>query len=110
MERAADLIRTLSPNRPWEIRVKQYRPKRSTEQNAFLWAIYTEMAKETGHTTEELHEICKAMFLPPRFVEIGNETVQVPATSAGLDKQQFSEFLERVQAFATSELGCDLSQ
>lgn len=109
LQRSADLIRALDPKRGWEIRVKQARRKRSTDQNARLWWLYTEMAKETGHTTEEIHEICKAKFLPPRFVDIGNETVQVPASSADLPILEFAEFMQRVETLA-GELGCVLPE
>jgi len=109
LQRAADLIRWLDPSRGWDIRVKQARRKRSTEQNARLWWLYTEMAKETGHTPEEIHEICKAKFLPPRFVEIGNETVQVPPSSADLKVLEFAEFMQRVETLA-SELGVILPE
>lgn len=109
LQRAADLIRSLDPSRGWEIRVKQARKRRSTQANARLWWLYTEIAKETGHTTEEIHLICKSKFLPPRFVEIGNETVQVPPSSADLNTLDFAEFMQRVETLA-SELGCVLPE
>lgn len=110
LQRCADIIRALDPKHPWDIRVKQYRKKRSTEQNARLWWLYTEMAKETGHTPDEIHEAMKAMFLPPRTVELGNETVQVPPSSADLQTLEFAEFMQQVETFAVSELGCVLPE
>lgn len=105
LARAADVVRGLTPQKPWRITLSPYRAKRSHEQNALLWAIYTEMCKGTGHTPEELHEAMKKKFLPPRFIEVGDESIPVVGSTAGMDIQEFSNFLEQVQAFAAAELG-----
>lgn len=105
LERAAAVIRGLNPARPWRITIAQHRERRSHEQNALLWAIYGEIAKETGNTAEDIHEAMKARFLAPSHIVLGGDPIPVPPSSRKLDAKQFSEFVEQVQAFAASELG-----
>lgn len=105
LERAAAVVRGLNPARQWRITIAQHRERRSPEQNALLWAIYGEIAKETGNDAEDIHEAMKFRFLPPIQIEIGGEAIPVPPSSRKLDTHQFSQFVEQVQAFAASELG-----
>lgn len=109
LERAAAVIAQLSPDKPWRIEVNPHRARRSPEQNALLWALYTEVASGTGHTPEEIHEACKRLFLPPKTIVIADQVVQIPGSTAKLDTREFSEFVERVQAWAASEIGVSLA-
>lgn len=104
LQQMADVIRALGPQEPWEVEVRPYKVKRTGAQNKLLWAIYTEIAAETGHTPEEIHEAMKAKFLPRRVVTVGNEELVVLGSSAKLDVKEFSDFVEQVQMFA-AELG-----
>lgn len=105
LERTATVIAGLAPDKPWRVLVSPYRNKRSPEQNKLLWAIYTEMVQGTGHTPEELHDAMKKKFLAPKFITVGDEQVAIIPDSSTLDVKEFSEFVERVQAFAAQELG-----
>lgn len=105
LERAAQVIRGLNPSKPWRITIAQHHAKRSPEQNKLLWAIYTEIAKETGNDPEDIHEAMKGRFLPPVVVKLGSDEIAVNGSSAKLDTMEFSQFVERVTAFAASELG-----
>lgn len=105
LEQAAEMISTLDPKRKWRIEVSEFRIKRTNPQNRLLWAIYTGIANMTGHTPEEVHEACKAMFLPPKTIDLGEKELQVPGSSAELDVAAFSDYVERVQSWAATELG-----
>lgn len=104
LQRAAEMIATL-PAGKWEIEVVRRREKRSGAQNRLLWAIYTAIADATGHTPEEIHDYCKRRFLPPRVIALGEAEIEVPASTAVQDVPAFSDYVERVQAFASNELG-----
>lgn len=104
LQRAAEAIATLPPKRHWRIEVSEFR-KRSGPQNRLLWAIYTAIANATGHTPEEIHEAMKAKFLPPKVIELAGSEVTVSGSTAEQDVMAFSEYVERVQSFAASELG-----
>lgn len=105
LERAANVIRGLNPDKPWRVTIAQYHAKRSSEQNRLLWAIYGEIAKGTGNDAETIHEAMKARFLPPVVVKLGDEEIPVNGSSAKLDTMEFSQFVDQVTAFAASELG-----
>lgn len=80
---------------------------RSLNQNAYMWGvIYTMIASETGHSTEEVHEFMKCMFLPRHFIRLGKskKEQQVVKSTTTLSTTEMEEYLERVRAFAAQEL------
>lgn len=91
--------------KPWEVLVKDYDPKRSTDSNRRLWALHQAAAAETGHSVEEMHEFAKLRFLPRHMVTVGGIRQEVASSSAKLSKQEFREFMDRTEAFYISELG-----
>lgn len=103
LERAANLIVGLSPERAWRIEIAQHQHRRTVAQNKLLWAIYTEIARETGHDPEEIHEYAKAKFLPKRVVEFNGKEDVIPGSTALLDRPAFSEYVERVASWAATE-------
>mgnify|MGYP002070516876 FL=1 len=62
-------------------------------------------ADETGHSVDELHELCKAKFLPRVVVKVGKEEREVCGASHKLNKKDFRDFSERVEAFYIEKLG-----
>ena len=83
----------------YEVQVK--RIKRSNQANAYYWAIVDIIAKELGYTKEEMHESFKGHFLGFDAVTdaFGNEYKR-PRSSAILNKKEFAEYINKVQAFA----------
>src|SRR3990167_6512749 len=78
---------------------------RSNNQNAYMWGVVlTMIAAETGHTTEEIHEFFKSMFLPRSFITIGKTTEQLVKSSTPLSTTDMEDYLERIRAFAAAEL------
>jgi len=79
---------------------------RSTNQNSYYWGVVlTMIASHTGHTTEEIHEIMKAKFLPREYVQIGKDTFQITKSTSVLSTFGMEEYLEQVRIFAGTELG-----
>jgi hypothetical protein len=84
---------------------KAERP-RSNPQNRFYWGcVLTMIAAETGHTTEELHEAFKAMLLPRCQVTVAGREVEIAKSTTDLSTGEMEDYLERVRAFAATELG-----
>lgn len=82
--------------------------KRSSGQNRYLWGVlYKAIADETGHSAEEVHEFCKARFLPRAFVVIGGVEMETRKSTTELDTAEFSDYVSRVGALA-GELGISL--
>jgi len=89
------------------VAVKFTRPvsTRSKSQNAYLWGVvYTTVAESTGHTTEEVHDACKELFLPRRFVQLGTNEVEVAKSTTQLSTDEFEKYLTQLRAWAETEL------
>jgi hypothetical protein len=121
-ERIADQVRTfvaaLDLDKGWRVTVEDMRPTRSHQQNAYLWGVcYKALADATGYETDEIHEYCCGLMwgwkdhkVPktPRNPE-GVESVPVRSTTRDaegkartLNKQEFSDYIARIQRFAAS--------
>lgn len=86
------------------VAVGKRRKKRSNPQNAWYWGcILKLMSETTGHTPEELHEAMKQRF-NCKAISVGRQVVPVPGTTTGMSTMEFSDFIERVRAFAATEL------
>lgn len=83
-------------------------PKRSLEQNAKLWATLTDIAEQATHNGRKYSaEAWKSLFLHACGREIqfvpaldGNGFIPFNNSSSDLSKQEMSELLEFVQAWA----------
>lgn len=89
----------------WDVTIKPWRPRRSLDANRRLWALHKLAAESTGHSIEEMHEFCKAKFLPRAVVNVGDEKREVLGSSARLNKKAFAEFMEQTESFYIQELG-----
>lgn len=80
------------------ITIEKKRAHRSIEQNSFYWgAILPTISESTGHTEEDLHEFFKRKFLPPRYLEVLNEKIKIPGSTAKLNKPEFCEYLMKIE-------------
>lgn len=105
LQNIAHIIAGLNPARKWLVSFKQDRETRTLAQNRRYWVAITEMAKESGHTKDEIHDAMKTMFLPQSVLKLGGEDVYIPASTPKLDVPEMSEYIERVIAFAATEFG-----
>ena len=87
-----------------ELVVRQEKSERSIRQNKYYWKIPIQLiADYSGHDPDEIHELCKSMFLKTFIVINGKEVASVGSTTR-LNTQQFEEYLDRVRAWAAMEL------
>lgn len=88
-----------------QVEFTQPRLARSKKANAYYWAVVLKtISEETGHTSEEIHEYFKTELLPRKWVGIGGREREVPKSTTELTMPEFSEYLERVRAWAAQEL------
>lgn len=82
------------------IEIKKNRPVRSDSQNKRYWAILQIIAKETGYSTDELHEVFKRRFNGKWVLDemIGQST-------SGLDSKEFSIYCKKVEVYADETFG-----
>ena len=105
LRKVGEIVAGLNPKFAWRIEIARHQERRTLSQNKRYWAAVMELANETGYSKDEMHEALKRKFLPPVMVELGAEMIEVPASSAKLGRQVFSDYMERVIAFAATEFG-----
>lgn len=84
---------------------------RSVNQNRWYWGFVVGLvAKHTGYSIHEIHEIYKAKFLP-RVLSIPGEGGEIVAeftiggSTTQLNTVQFAEYCEQIREWAGAELG-----
>jgi len=98
-------MRKLDLDKPWEVLVKPYKDRRSPEANKRYWAILGQIAMETGHDKDEIHEFCKQKFLGDGAVVLAGEKQPVARSSSKLKTDEFTHYVEQVEAWAATTLG-----
>lgn len=96
----AQFISELNPERKWSVEVKQFRKKRSLDQNALYWKWLGIVAENSEHSADDLHEAFKAMFLEPK--EVMGKLVY---TSKDKSTEVFSRYMSKVGAYINSDFG-----
>ena len=101
---ALHMIGNLDLTKKWVVVVKPFVKKRTNPQLSLYWKWLGIIANETGNDKDDLHDYFKVKFLSPELVSIfGME--QMRYTTSGLPAKEMSEYMDRVLAFTTSELG-----
>jgi hypothetical protein len=102
--------------RPLEVVVREFKSKRSIEQNAKLHAILSEIAEQTWirgrrYDVDTWREHYKRSLIGVEEIEMpdGSHTERGISTTT-LDVSAFSGFMDQIQADATSRLGVIFSQ
>lgn len=93
----------------FEVRVGKHQQRRSLSQNALMHMWFGEVATETGQSPEEVKAALKQMFLPMVTIKLKGVPILTPQSTSALSKEQGTEFLERINAWA-SEWGIHLTQ
>ena len=95
---------------PFKIALQNIYPTRTVEFNDYLWGfIYTPIAEFTGHTPEEIHEICKKRYNFRYDFKFNDKTkkyefaVGVGSTTT-LDQKEIWDYAARIRADAEIEL------
>lgn len=85
------------------VSIESMRSQRTDRQNAWYWGqVLPLIAEFTGHTSEELHEIYKRMFLPKRVVKYKDKEIVMAGSTTTQSISEFGEYIERILAEAAS--------
>lgn len=100
-------IDSLPDNRAWLVEAKQYRKLRTLEQNAFLHAVPIRMISDyTGMEPDDVKAYLMGRAFGTKEIEIAGKSVTKPSMgTSDLNTEQFSWFLEWIEAWAAQELG-----
>jgi hypothetical protein len=84
-----------------EVVIRRKRKKRSNNQNAYVWGVaYEILSNFTGYSPEEVHDMCKWMFLKKRN-EGMPDTVR---STTELTTVEFSEYVDNIVRWANEKM------
>lgn len=94
-------------NGTYTITIKKASEKRSISQNDLMWMWMQCISNETGTDKNDVYMYyCKKFLM--KTVTIGNRMERIYTTSSKLNTLEMTEFLNRIQADAATELGITL--
>jgi len=84
--------------------------KRSLDQNRLYWALLSDISDNAWldgrqFSRDAWHEHFRALYLP----KIESPSGPYPASTKSLTVAEFSRYIEKIEAYATSELGIELT-
>jgi hypothetical protein len=88
----------LDANDGKNVTIELDKPGRSSSQNRYYWTYLEVIARETGDNADDLHEFFKRKLLPPVFKTIRGEEMKLPASTTDLNKNDFTEYLDKIAA------------
>lgn len=103
-------ILDIKQNGKYTISVSKQANKRTAEQNRLYRKWLSLLEEETGNSQDSLHEFFKKKFLSVELETIFGEEVRRVNTTTTLNTKEFTDYLDKVNAFVASELGIRLPQ
>jgi hypothetical protein len=102
---------TARAGKPLAVTVQEYKAKRSGDQNRYYWQRLNEIAEQAWiggrqFSADAWHEHFKRQFVGSEDLPHGG-TAGISTTS--LSVAEFAEYVGKVEAYAASELGIELS-
>ena len=100
-------IFSLLANGSYTITIKKASQKRSIPQNELMWMWLTCIERETGTPKDDVYMYyCKKFLI--KTIQIGERQERIYNTSSKLTSEEMTEFLNKIQADAATELGIRL--
>jgi hypothetical protein len=94
-------------NGTYTITIKRASEKRSINQNDLMWMWFSCVERETGTPKNDVYNFYTKKFLQ-KVVQVGDRLERCVESTSQLNKERFTEFLNKVQADVASELGIQL--
>jgi len=100
----------LDYNKSWVIEIKEYRKKRSLDQNAYIHAVPLKIiSDQTGYTMDEIKEYLCGEFMGWQDYEVRGKQMQRPLkTTSQMTTLEMTNFIEWMQWFGSSELNLNI--
>ncbi|SAJ95490.1 ninB family protein [Burkholderia multivorans] len=96
--------------RPLMVTVEEYGAKRSSEQNRLLWALLTEISEQVELNGKRFaKEAWYAHYLDLYAPKQEGPRGLVPVGSSQMTKEQFANFVTRIECHAAQELGVEFA-
>lgn len=94
-------------NGTYTITIKRASEKRSISQNDLMWMWFACIERETGTPKNDVYNFYTKKFLQ-KVVQVGDRLERCVESTSQLNKERFTEFLNKVQADVASEFGIQL--
>ena len=91
-------LESLDPEQKFDVKVRPWKSKRSSEANRRYWALITGLGKHVGYTQDEMHEIMRYKFLR-NMIEINGESVPLLSSTTKLNTAQFADYMDAIERF-----------
>jgi hypothetical protein len=101
-------IHILNEDKSWVIKIEPKKQVRSLPSNRLYWLWLACISDETGSDKDELHKHFGLMYLPKVEVRLFDQSKYKPISTTKLDTIQFKNYLDKIQIFASTELGISL--
>ncbi len=89
-------LQLLDPTIRWQVIVREWKSKRSNDQNSRYWKLLTEFGKYLGYTQDEMHDICRFKFLR-NAIDIEGERLPLLKTTTKLTVAEFTDYMESIE-------------
>lgn len=115
---AQAVIEMLPVDPTYEVVIREHKRNRSLDANALMWKWLTVLSAHTGHSKDELHQICKLRYLVPilerddpdfaamsaKVREAGLMTTVADklVSTTHLNTKQFTEYMNEIEARAAA--------
>jgi hypothetical protein len=101
------LMKLRDGEKRWEVTVKPYRKKRSSQANAFYWScVVTPLAEFAGYTPDEMHEEILMAYTGTEVREFNGHRREFPkrrtTTPDKMDTMDFKGLIETGQRIAAT--------
>lgn len=102
---AHDVNQLLEEGQTFTVYVCDKKPTRSIQQNKYYWGIVIDcISSHLGYEPSEVHELMKYMFNYKRYKKVDGTRMQVGQSTAKLNKQEFSLYVEQIIGWAADEM------
>lgn len=95
----------LVEGKSYDVTIVRHKERRTVDQNRLLWLWLNCISDETGQDKNDLHEYFKQKYLGFDTRTMFGVQVYKSVSTSSLDTKQFTQYLEHIQAFASTELG-----
>ena len=108
-DKALPYIFSTLRNGTYTITIKKASEKRTIDQNKLMWMWLACIERETCTPKEDIYMYYCKKFLC-KTIKVGERLEKIYDTSSRLNTQQMTDFLNKIQADASAELGITLPQ
>ena len=107
IDKSFDFMCSQLSNGRYKVIIERYTEPRTLSQNALMWLWFTCIEQDTGTDKQEVHDYYCDLFLS-RLILFNGKEKTVSGSTSKLNTVQMTDFMNKVQADAASELGITL--